>query len=96
LKSSVSVGPGETTLTRILRAPISFAKMWLICSTAPLVATYVAYVGSIKAVVEEEKFTMEPPSCRRLAASLQVRKVPLTLTAKRESNSSSVTSASGL
>src|SRR5258708_33584451 len=55
VKRSVITGPGDTTFTRMPLKPISFAKTWLICSTAPLVATYVAQVGSARAVVEDEK-----------------------------------------
>src|SRR5271157_947949 len=48
------------------------------------------------AVVDDEKLMIRPPSAIRLAACWQAKNVPFTLTAKIWSNSSSVTSATGL
>ncbi len=66
------------------------------CSTAPFVASYTAYPGSISAVVELEIVMIRPPSARCCQASCSPWKTPLTLTAKLRSNSASVICANGL
>src|SRR5919112_1566009 len=93
---SVSVGPGEIALTVTPRGASSHDRARTNCSTAPLLPRYSDWSGKNIRVPPVERTIMRPPSRRRRAASLRVKKTPLALVAKIRSKSCSLQSVSGL
>lgn len=70
--------------------------MFVIVSTADLVAAQIEYPGSASPMTLDEKLMMRPPERSRLAAARRVLNVPLRFTASRRSNKASSVSASGV
>src|SRR5262249_27086180 len=60
-RPSVSITPGQTALTRILRGPNSWARERVIAFTAALVALYTDVFGSADVAANELMLTMLPP-----------------------------------
>uniref|UniRef100_A0A804LZ58 Uncharacterized protein n=1 Tax=Zea mays TaxID=4577 RepID=A0A804LZ58_MAIZE len=94
--SSVRTGPGATTFAVTPFAATSLARIFVIASTAALVAVYAAYPGRSVPTMDDENVTMRPPllAGTRFAASRHTRNVPRTFTANMASKSSTAVSAS--
>src|SRR5574340_1150404 len=67
---AVSVKPGHTQFTRMLRGPSSIAAPRVAEITAALVMEYWIKNGEFRRPATEAVFTMEPPAVIRAAASL--------------------------
>lgn len=93
--SGVSVAPGLTALTRILRGASSSASEGSIASRAPRVAAPTVAPGLPRRDPMPTVRTIDPPSFMSGRAFWRVKYWPLKLTSACSSNDSSVTSATG-
>src|SRR5260370_15728403 len=76
---SVITSPGLTAFTRILRAASSFARDFVIVSTAPFVEAYTDAAGGAKELTTELTLTTLPPSLGKYGrAALVVSNTPST------------------
>src|SRR5207253_3639314 len=92
---SVSIAPGLTTLTRILRSLRSVVRVRANDRSAALVALYTLTAGFPFDPTMDEVKMIEAPSRRSGSAFCTVKSAPLTLAPNVRSKSSSVMSPSG-